>query len=83
MRAWSEKKPDVMRIFEFWDIPEEDLPAAKAGLDGMMRAWADKYHKRGAPMMAVQMVFGEKNDQVIALSQQYKSTRNNCGCFFC
>ncbi|AFY37520.1 peptidase S48 [[Leptolyngbya] sp. PCC 7376] len=61
MREWSEKKPNVMRIFESLDIPDEDLPAAQAELDEMMRAWADKYHKRGEQTMAVQMVFGQKD----------------------
>ncbi len=61
MREWSEKKSNVMRIFESLDIPDEDLPAAQAELDEIMRAWADKYHKRGETTMAVQMVFGEKD----------------------
>jgi hypothetical protein len=61
MREWSEKKPNVMRIFESLDIPEADLPEAQAELDELMRNWADKYHKRGERTMAVQMVFGEKD----------------------
>ncbi|WP_084176536.1 heterocyst differentiation master regulator HetR [[Limnothrix rosea] IAM M-220] len=61
MREWAEKKSNVMRIFESLDIPDADLPAAQAELDELMRTWADKYHKRGATTMAVQMVFGEKD----------------------
>ncbi|MGB2923686.1 MAG: heterocyst differentiation master regulator HetR [Limnothrix sp.] len=61
MREWSEKKPDVMRIFESLDIAQKDLPQAQAELDQLMRAWADKYHQRGETTMAVQMVFGQKD----------------------
>lgn len=61
MREWSEKKPNVMRIFESLDIPEADLPQAQAELDELMRNWADKYHRRGERTMAVQMVFGQKD----------------------
>ncbi|NJN72724.1 MAG: heterocyst differentiation master regulator HetR [Limnothrix sp. RL_2_0] len=60
MREWSEKKPDVMRVFESLDIAQADLPEAQAELDQLMRTWADKYHQRGQTTMAVQMVFGQK-----------------------
>lgn len=61
MREWSEKQPNVMRIFESLDIATDDLPAAQAELDELMRNWADKYHKRGEPTMVVQTVFGQKD----------------------
>lgn len=62
MRDWAEEKPPVMRLLEELDIPPEDLPAAQAELDQVIRAWADKYHRQGSPTMILQMVFGNKEE---------------------
>lgn len=56
--AWTEKHSHVMRVFESLDIAPTDLPQAQAELDELMRHWADKYHRRGEPTMAVHMMFG-------------------------
>ena len=62
MKEWSEKEPKVMRILEELDIPLEDVDRAMEELDEILRAWADRYHKRGEPTMVLQMVFGPKDD---------------------
>lgn len=62
MKDWSEKEPKVMRILEELDIPLEDVDRAMEELDEILRAWADRYHKRGEPTMVLQMVFGPKDD---------------------
>lgn len=62
MKEWSEKTPQVMRILEELDIPPEDVDQALADLDQVIRAWADRYHKRGEPTMMLQMVFGPKDE---------------------
>lgn len=62
MKEWSEKEPKVMRILEELDIPPENVDRAMEELDEILRAWADRYHKRGEPTMILQMVFGPKDD---------------------
>ncbi|WP_017303168.1 heterocyst differentiation master regulator HetR [Spirulina subsalsa] len=62
MRDWAERKPQVMRVLEELDIYPEDLEAAQAELDQVIRAWADKYHKKGGKPMILQMIFGDKED---------------------
>jgi len=62
MKDWSEKEPKVMRILEELDIPPENVDRAMEELDEILRAWADRYHKRGEPTMVLQMVFGPKDD---------------------
>ena len=62
MRDWAEKKPQVMRVLEELDIPSENIDKAKEELDEIIRAWADKYHRRGGQTMILQMVFGDKED---------------------
>jgi hypothetical protein len=62
MKEWSEKEPKVMRILEELDIPPENVDRAMEELDEILRAWADRYHKRGEPTMVLQMVFGPKDD---------------------
>ncbi|MEA5469746.1 heterocyst differentiation master regulator HetR [Spirulina sp. 06S082] len=62
MRDWAEEKPNVMRLLEELDIPEENLAAAKADLDEVIRTWADKHHRKGGKSMILQMVFGDKED---------------------
>lgn len=62
MRDWAEEKPNVMRLLEELDIPEENLAAAKAELDEVIRTWADKYHRKGGKTTILQMVFGDKED---------------------
>ncbi len=62
MRDWAEKKPTVMRVLEELDIPPEKIALAKEELDEVIRAWADKYHRRGGQTMILQMVFGDKDN---------------------
>ncbi|MCW6035006.1 heterocyst differentiation master regulator HetR [Spirulina subsalsa FACHB-351] len=62
MRDWAERKPQVMRVLEELDVYPEDLESAKAELDQVIRAWADKYHKKGGTPMILQMIFGDKED---------------------
>lgn len=62
MRSWARKDPQMMRVLEELDVLPEQMDAARAELDEVIRAWADKYHnKQGIPMIA-QMVFGIKED---------------------
>lgn len=60
MREWAQKKPPTMRLLETLDIPPENIEAAKAELDEMLRDWGDKYHRDGGQKMILQMVFGNK-----------------------
>jgi len=62
MRDWAERQPKVMRILEELDILPEQFEAAKAELDEVIRAWADKYHHKDGETTIVQMVFGLKDD---------------------
>ncbi|MEM8642427.1 MAG: heterocyst differentiation master regulator HetR [Cyanobacteria bacterium P01_G01_bin.54] len=67
MREWANENPDVMRILEEFDVLPEQYDAAKAELDQLLRAWADKYHQDdGGIPMVVQMVFGKKEDEAQA-----------------
>ena len=58
MRDWAEKQPNVMRVLEELDIPPENVDAAMAELDEVIRAWADKYHRADGEPFVLQMVFG-------------------------
>ncbi len=62
MRDWAEREPKVMRVLEELDILPERFEAAKAELDEVIRAWADKYHHKDGETMILQMVFGLKED---------------------
>lgn len=62
MREWSERQPNTMRVLEEMDIPPERVDEALEELDQIIRAWADKYHQAGGDAMALQMVFGKKED---------------------
>ncbi|MEM1395455.1 MAG: heterocyst differentiation control protein, partial [Cyanobacteria bacterium P01_H01_bin.150] len=62
MREWSEKQRNTMRVLEEMDIPPERIDDALEELDQIIRAWADKYHEVGGAPMALQMVFGKKED---------------------
>lgn len=62
MRDWAERQPNVMRILEELDIPPHQFEAAKAELDEVIRAWADKYHDPAGETTIVQMVLGLKDD---------------------
>lgn len=65
MKAWAERqKPKVMRVIEELDIPPERYEQAMEELDEVIRAWADRYHKPGGKPMILQMVFGEKEDDI-------------------
>ncbi|AFY56139.1 Peptidase family S48 [Rivularia sp. PCC 7116] len=62
MREWSERQRHTMRVLEEMDIPPERIDEALEDLDQIIRAWADKYHEVGGAPMALQMVFGKKED---------------------
>lgn len=65
MKDWAERqKPEVMRVIEELDIPPERHQQAMEELDEVIRAWADRYHKPGGTPMILQMVFGEKEDDI-------------------
>lgn len=65
MKDWAEReKPEVMRVIEELDIPPERHEQAMEELDEVIRAWADRYHKPGGTPMILQMVFGEKEDDI-------------------
>lgn len=64
MRDWAERQPKVMRVLEELDIPPERHDQAMEELDEVIRAWADRYHKPGGQPMILQMVFGEKEDEI-------------------
>ena len=62
MREWSERQRNTMRVLEEMDIPPERIDQALEELDQIIRAWADKYHQVGGAPMALQMVFGKKEE---------------------
>ena len=62
MREWSERQRNTMRVLEEMDIPPERIEDALEELDQVIRAWADKYHEVGGAPMALQMVFGKKEE---------------------
>ena len=61
MRDWADQQPTVMRVLEELDVAPDQMEAAQAELDKVIRAWADKYHQPGGQTMVLQMVFGEKD----------------------
>ncbi len=61
MRDWAERQPQAMRVLEELDVLPEQHDAAKAELDEVIRAWADKYHHEGGETMVLQMGFGPKD----------------------
>lgn len=63
MRDWANQDPDMMRILEEFDVLPEHHEAARAELDELIRAWADKYHSEEGIPLIVQMVFGPKDDE--------------------
>lgn len=58
MRSWAERQPQVIRILEELDIPEEQIDQAFAELDRLVRDWADRYHLDGTTSIVLQMVVG-------------------------
>jgi hypothetical protein len=61
MKCWAERQPHTMRGVEELDIPKDKIEDAKAELDEIIRAWADKYHEEGGVPMILQMVFGDQD----------------------
>jgi hypothetical protein len=62
MRDWADRKPKVMRLLEELDIPPENVDEALAELDEIVRAWADKHHRKDGEPMVLQMVFGPQEE---------------------
>jgi hypothetical protein len=60
MRSWANYQPQVVRILEELDIPLDRMNQAMAELDGIVRAWADRYHQDGTEPIVLQMVVGLK-----------------------
>jgi hypothetical protein len=58
MRDWADRRPQVMRVLEELDIPEEHIPKALAELDDLLREWADRHHQVGGKLISLQMVVG-------------------------
>ena len=65
MRDWAshtpEVSPQVIRVLEVLDIPEEQVTEALGELDHLLRQWADRYHQPGGKGFAVQMVVGPED----------------------
>jgi hypothetical protein len=59
MKDWADNKSEVMRLIEEFDILPENIEAAKADLDQVIRAWADRYHCKEGKTVILQMVFGD------------------------
>lgn len=59
MRAWAGRQPQVMRVLEELDIPEDKIPAALEELDQLLRDWGDRHHQDGGKPIALQMVVGQ------------------------
>lgn len=64
MQAWAGREPQVMRILEELDIPEENTPTALAELDQLLRDWGDRHHQNGGQPVVVQMVVGRDRGNV-------------------
>jgi hypothetical protein len=64
MRDWAAGEPQVMRILEVLDIPENQIDEAFAELDRLLRQWADRYHQDGGKPFVLQMVTGENMELV-------------------
>jgi hypothetical protein len=58
MQDWTNRQPQVMRVLEVLDIPEERIDQAIAELDQILREWADRYHNDGGTPFVVQMAVG-------------------------
>lgn len=58
MRDWAGQTPQVMRVLEVLDIPEDQVDQAFKELDQLVRQWADRYHTPGGQGFALQMVVG-------------------------
>jgi hypothetical protein len=62
MRDWADRQPQVMRVLEVLDIPEERIGEAFEDLDLLLRQWADRYHQNGAKPFVLHMVAGEHEE---------------------
>ncbi|HEY9664996.1 MAG TPA: heterocyst differentiation control protein, partial [Allocoleopsis sp.] len=62
MKNWAERIPNVARILEELDIPEDRVEEALAELDTIIRNWADRHHQEGGTTIVLQMMIGAKED---------------------
>lgn len=62
MRDWADRRPQVMRVLEELDIPEDNIPKALAELDELLRQWADRHHQVGGRLISLQMVVGRDEE---------------------
>ncbi|MBW4652723.1 MAG: heterocyst differentiation master regulator HetR [Kaiparowitsia implicata GSE-PSE-MK54-09C] len=62
MRDWASRELHAVRILEELDIPPDRLDAALEDLDEVIRAWGDRYHKKGGKPFVLQMAVGSRED---------------------
>ncbi|MEM9214527.1 MAG: heterocyst differentiation control protein [Cyanobacteria bacterium P01_F01_bin.150] len=60
MQAWTDERPNVIRIVEELDVYPEQVEQALASLDEILRSWADRFHQDGGEPLVLQMVVGSK-----------------------
>jgi hypothetical protein len=60
MKDWAERQPRVARFVEELRVAPEQAEQALEDLDGIVRAWADRYHQTNGNPVVLQMVIGPK-----------------------
>jgi len=61
MREWADAHKGTRRILEELNIPLDQREAAFDELDGLISAWANKYHDEQGQPTVVQMAMGDSD----------------------
>ncbi|MGF1569511.1 MAG: heterocyst differentiation control protein [Nodosilinea sp.] len=61
LQAWVRDEEGVLRGIEVFDIDLDQRQTALQELDGLLRAWADKYHQDGGHPMVLQFAAGRRD----------------------
>ena len=60
LQGWVVERSDTFRALEVFDVDIDHRDEALEELDGLLQAWADKYHKDGGHPMILQLAAGTR-----------------------
>ncbi|MEO0984267.1 MAG: heterocyst differentiation control protein [Cyanobacteria bacterium J06639_14] len=60
LQGWVVERSDTFRALEVFDVDTDRREEALEELDGLLQAWADKYHKDGGHPMILQLAAGTR-----------------------
>ncbi|MGF1522636.1 MAG: heterocyst differentiation control protein [Leptolyngbyaceae cyanobacterium] len=61
LQGWVVERTDTFRALEVFDVDSDRRDEALEELDGLLQAWADKYHKDGGHPMILQLAAGTRD----------------------